>query len=203
MPVRGARRRFVSLATVLLVAGAHAARAEEQIYKWMDEKGQIHFTATPPPPGARQIGAKPQPKQPVQIVPMPGTSQRSSAPGVTRTTPAPRKPLRTIPPRSESHGSESSDCGQHSDAILRLKNAQRNVDSLRAALDRIGDDPVVSSRTSCTTRGERLDACRGGSYNREHELERTREKLQQAQDELADAEGELRAAGVSPDCVRE
>jgi hypothetical protein len=37
MFIRGARRRFVSLATVLLVASPHAARAEEQIYKWMDE----------------------------------------------------------------------------------------------------------------------------------------------------------------------
>jgi chromosome segregation ATPase len=137
----------------------------------------------------------------VQIVPMPGTSQKSSAPGTVRTTGSPRKPLRAIPPRSASNGSESSDCSQHSDTIRRLKNAQRNVDSLRAAIDRIGDDPVMSSRTSCTTRGERLDACRDGSYNRERELERTRERLQAAEDELADAEGELRAAGVSPGCV--
>jgi hypothetical protein len=132
---------------------------------------------------------------------MPGSAQKASAPGTARTPASPRKPLRATPPRVAASG--SSDCSQHSDAVLRLRNAQRDVDSLRAALDRIGDDLVVSSRTRCTSRGERLDACNNSSYNREHELERTRERLEAAEDELADAEGALRANGVSPECVRD
>ena len=50
---------------LILALGATGAGAQ-QLYRWVDEKGRVHVTDTPPPPGAREVrrtkpGAKPEP----------------------------------------------------------------------------------------------------------------------------------------------
>jgi glutaredoxin len=45
--------RLRSAIVVLLAAASSAALA--QIYRWTDEKGKIHITDTPPPPGAKNV----------------------------------------------------------------------------------------------------------------------------------------------------
>jgi len=41
--------RIVMLAVML----AFAAMASAQMYRWVDKDGRVHYTATPPPPGAK------------------------------------------------------------------------------------------------------------------------------------------------------
>ena len=36
----------------------YAATAAAQLYRWTDEKGKVHFSDTPPPPGARDVRKK-------------------------------------------------------------------------------------------------------------------------------------------------
>src|SRR6185436_9215132 len=36
----------------------YAATAAAQLYRWTDEKGKVHFSDTPPPPGARNVQKK-------------------------------------------------------------------------------------------------------------------------------------------------
>lgn len=47
------------LAVVLIGA---AASAGAQLYRWTDQQGRVHFTDTPPPPGARNVQKKGMPK---------------------------------------------------------------------------------------------------------------------------------------------
>jgi len=47
-------RWFLILA--LLIAGA--AQAQQQLYRWTDEKGRVHISDTPPPPSARNVQKK-------------------------------------------------------------------------------------------------------------------------------------------------
>jgi hypothetical protein len=198
MSMRVQRWRFLSLAALLLIGGAARAE-EEQIYKWMDEKGQIHFTATPPPRNARPIGSKPETKPQVQIVPMPGSAapKPASASSPTRR----RAPRAVAPSGAAAPAPESADCGRHASTLERVRSAQRTIEALESSIERLENDDTASSRTSCNARGERLGVCRDGSYNRDRELERARERLQAAEDELADAEQEARAANVPPVCT--
>lgn len=43
---------------VVLLALAAAASASAQQYRWLDEKGRVHYTDTPPPPTARNAQKK-------------------------------------------------------------------------------------------------------------------------------------------------
>jgi hypothetical protein len=195
MSMRSQRRRFAFLASVLLAASAQAEG--EPIYTWMDEKGQIHFTATPPPRNARPVATRPEAKQPIQIVPMPTPAKptsvgpRSARPRVST--------LRE--PRARSASTEPVDCGRHASSLERVRSAQRSIDALRSSIEQLESDSLSSSRTSCTARGERLGVCQDGSYNRDRELDRARAKLQAAEDELGDAEQAARAASVPPECM--
>lgn len=45
-----------ALALVLVLAAASAA-AQGQLWRWTDERGRVHVTDTPPPPGARNVQA--------------------------------------------------------------------------------------------------------------------------------------------------
>lgn len=47
------RRALLGLALCAVAASAAA-----QMYRWTDEKGRLHFTDTPPPPGARDVQKK-------------------------------------------------------------------------------------------------------------------------------------------------
>jgi glutaredoxin len=53
------RTRIVAGAALLAaLALAAVTAAAQQIYRWTDEKGRVHITDTPPPPGARGVKKK-------------------------------------------------------------------------------------------------------------------------------------------------
>jgi glutaredoxin len=58
---------FARLAAALVLAAvAVAAAAQQQFYRWTDERGRTHVTDTPPPPGTKDVrrvtpGAVPRP----------------------------------------------------------------------------------------------------------------------------------------------
>jgi len=43
------------LTLVFVLACAAGAAAAQQLYRWTDEKGRVHVTDTPPPPGAKDV----------------------------------------------------------------------------------------------------------------------------------------------------
>jgi glutaredoxin len=45
-----------AFAALMLVLAAQAALAQQ--YRWIDEKGRVHYTDTPPPPSARDVEKK-------------------------------------------------------------------------------------------------------------------------------------------------
>lgn len=54
-------RTFVQAALVALV-WSEASAADQSIYQWKDTGGKVHYTDTPPPPGAQLLqGPKPKP----------------------------------------------------------------------------------------------------------------------------------------------
>lgn len=196
MSPRGYPLALVFLAGLLLAAGA---QAEEQIYKWMDEKGQIHFTATPPPRNARPIPSKPQEKKPIQVVPAPQTSRPTSiAPTLVHRQPS-APPAR---PNTAARAPEPVECHRYEGPLSRVEEAQRAVNGAEQAIERLENDPVSDSVTHCTDRSYERGTCGGErTYNRAQALEEARERLQAAEDRLADAEGDLRAAGVPRECL--
>jgi glutaredoxin len=53
---------------ILVVLAVASSTAAAQIYRWTDEKGKVHITDTPPPPGAKNVQKRPatvgQPSEP-------------------------------------------------------------------------------------------------------------------------------------------
>ncbi|MGQ0653166.1 MAG: glutaredoxin family protein [Betaproteobacteria bacterium] len=45
------------LLAVFLVVAAASAVAQSQLWRWTDERGRVHITDTPPPPGAKNVQA--------------------------------------------------------------------------------------------------------------------------------------------------
>ncbi|HEX9434865.1 MAG TPA: glutaredoxin family protein [Burkholderiales bacterium] len=52
----------------MLAVGAVAAAAQT-MYRWTDEKGRLHVTDTPPPPGAKQVQPRGAPAAPAESAP--------------------------------------------------------------------------------------------------------------------------------------
>jgi glutaredoxin len=50
--------RMTTRTLVLVVAAMAAASAWAQQYRWVDEKGRVHYTDTPPPPSAKSAQKK-------------------------------------------------------------------------------------------------------------------------------------------------
>src|SRR5215472_13591041 len=50
------RAYFVVVATISAAIACGAAAA--QAYRWVDNQGRVHYTQTPPPPGARDVQRK-------------------------------------------------------------------------------------------------------------------------------------------------
>src|SRR5687767_6267318 len=46
---------IVGRAALALALTLAASAASAQIYRWTDEKGKVHITDTPPPPGAKNV----------------------------------------------------------------------------------------------------------------------------------------------------
>jgi len=57
------------LLAILMMAAAASAGA--QLYRWTDDKGKVHFSDSPPPPGARDVRKK---GIPVQVSPAPAAT---------------------------------------------------------------------------------------------------------------------------------
>lgn len=51
----GAWRTAAALIGLALLVAAGAAAAKGQVYKWKDAKGEVHYSDTPPPPGAQAL----------------------------------------------------------------------------------------------------------------------------------------------------
>jgi len=53
---------------ILVVLAVASSTAAAQIYRWTDEKGKVHISDTPPPPGAKNVQKRPatasQPSEP-------------------------------------------------------------------------------------------------------------------------------------------
>ena len=190
MSLRAHACRLAFLAALLLVAGGPPAQAQAQIYKWMDEKGQVHVTATPPPPSAISLDPKPDSKPPTEVAPR-RTSQ-------VRPSQAPRSASPQLP---AAQASERIDCGRYRGVLQRAQSAQSAVEGLERAIERLENDAVATRRTSCTDEAERRGLCRSTYYNRDRELERSRERLTAAEDALADAEQAVRAQNVPRECL--
>jgi len=69
----------VRFALALILAIGAGGAAAQQLYRWVDDKGRVHVTDTPPPPGAREV-RKTKPGAPAQeaaAAPVPFALQRA------------------------------------------------------------------------------------------------------------------------------
>ena len=48
-------RKFIVMAAIIGITGASASA---QIYRWVDQDGKVHYSQTPPPPGAKNVQRK-------------------------------------------------------------------------------------------------------------------------------------------------
>jgi hypothetical protein len=110
-----------------------------------------------------------------------------------------------LPPVPSPASAEGDDdgCEKHRGLATQLAASRREIARLEARVEQLEATDVSHSFTRCRrdqTRGYDPD-CEGGSFDREAELERTREELGQAQDDLADLEARARNGGVPRECL--
>ena len=186
-----------ALCLALALANSGPALADSRVYRWLDENGQVHITATPPPAGA-------QPAPPSAAAPQSyGTQvevepETQSAPREEPPAPPPVLPVPPVPPAARAADRDEDPCAGHAAEIEAWLAAERKLPPLQAAIERIEADPVQASATeSCP----RYSPCTYSSFTREEALRRANEELHQAEEKVADAEARAHQSGTPDRCL--
>lgn len=183
-----------ALCLALALANSGPAQADSRANRWLDENGQVHITATPPPEGARPappLGAAPQ-------------SFGTQVEVETETQPAAREEppqapaVPPVPPAVRAADRDEDPCAAHSAEIAAWLAAERKLPTLEAAIERIEADPVQASATETCPR---YSPCTYSSFTREEALRRANEELRQAEEKVADAEARAHQTGTPDRCL--
>jgi hypothetical protein len=183
-----------ALCLALALANSGPALADSKVYRWLDENGQVHMTATPPPEGA--LPAPPPAAAPQSF----GTQvevETETQPGAGE-EPAAAPPAPAVPPAARAVDRDEDPCAGHAAEIEAWLAAERQLPRLQAVIERIEADPVHASATeSCP----RYSPCTYSSFTREEELRRANEELRQAEEKVADAEARAHQSGTPDRCL--
>lgn len=110
--------RLVTAITLLCLIPLQGASAAA--YKWVDDKGETHYSQTPPTATR------------VEVIKTPSSPSTSAAPPIEKSTPAPE------PESGATGNADSNTAAKAEDAAIRAKNctiARSNLDALDSAAE--------------------------------------------------------------------
>jgi len=169
-------RTRAALCLALALANSGPAAADSRAYHWLDEQGNVHITATPPPDGARPV----PPPAPPPALPTP---------------PVPAAPTGAPPAAAEP---EPDPCAQHAKEVSAWLAASRKVTGLEARIEEIEANPIQASTTESCPRDS---PCFTEMYSRDQALRRANDDLAAAEAEVSDLEDAAHRAGVPDRCL--
>jgi len=191
-----------ALCLALALANSGPALADTRAYRWLDEEGNVHITATPPPDGARPAPPPvrpvppPVPRDPVQVVPETGAGRPTETEPALSTPPAPRLPTPPVP--AAAAVSDGDSCAKFETEISAWLDARRKVARVEAQIERIESNPVQATTSEVCPR---YSPCFQESYVRDEELRRANDELAAAEDRVGDLEEAAHKAGVPDRCL--
>ncbi|MCP4005760.1 MAG: DUF4124 domain-containing protein [bacterium] len=180
---------LVLLATALCGSGASA----DEIYRWTDAQGRVHFSSTPPP-GAAEWQSK---RDALNIVPelnRPAGKPESSVEAQRARARAAAMRSRNGAPAAASSQAPSPSktiAGQsrkqwHDDALAK----QQRVRSLEKSVERLEDQMSFPSRVRSSMRRALIED------RQERRLNKLKAQLEEAEDTLGDFEADAQRSGV-------
>jgi hypothetical protein len=172
------------LCLVLALANSGPAHADAKLYRWADDAGQVHMTATPPPAGSHPAPPEP-PAADAEELPAP------PAPDPEPVSPAP-------PPAARAPDPDVDPCAAHGDVVAAWLAAERKLPPLEAAIERIEADPILGSSTEICPH---FSPCTYTSSTREEALRHARAELRAAKDQVGDAEERAHRTGTPDRCL--
>jgi len=185
-----------ALCLALALANSGPALADSRVYRWLDDNGQVHITATPPPAGAKPAPAPAAPQSFGTQVEVEPETQPGGGDEPPAAPPAPPAP--PVPPAARAAVRDEDPCAGHEAEIAAWLAAERQLPRLQAVIEGIEADPVQASATeSCP----RYSPCTYTSFTREEELRRANEELRQAEEKVADAEARAHQMGTPDRCL--
>lgn len=177
-PQRLGRLLLAACALSLLPCVAPA----DEVYRWVDEQGQLHFSNTPPPNGkAVQVEKPARPR--INRVPLEGSA------AVHRGAARVRPPASAAPERETIGGQGEAEWRARSEEL------GGRADAIRAELDSTRDGGEFYE-------ARYRDGVRVGSENKSRRIERLEHELEAAEDVYDEFEDRARGADVPPGWLR-
>jgi hypothetical protein len=96
---------------------------------------------------------------------------------------------------------DENPCARFADQVASWRAATQAVKAAQRALDRLEAEPVMVSQGSCSDSAWAAGRCRDSYFSRERELERARDRLEDAQARVTQVEESARVAGVPQRCL--
>jgi hypothetical protein len=98
---------------------------------------------------------------------------------------------------------DENPCARHADVVAAWRAATQAVKVAERALERLEAEPVMVSRGTCSDAAWAAGRCRDTYFSRDRELERARDRLEDAQTRVTQVEESARVAGVPDLCLVE
>ena len=170
----------------------------DEVYRWVDEQGRIHFSSTPPPRGARKWEAENK-RDRINVM-----SPESNAPPAQRKSAAPPTPppanslsgwgMRAPQPRAPSAQQLP---GGKSEAGWRLE-----ANRLRGEVERLEAELEKTDAGGDFYEARYRDGIRVGSEDKPRRLARLERQLEEAEDRFDSFEERARELEVPPGWLR-
>jgi len=186
------------VALIALLAGAlgvpPCSSLADEVYRWVDDQGRVHFSSTPPPRKRVEAWAG-DGRQRIQIAPeTSATGERAEQ----ARRPAPRSgPLlgKRIETRSRRASKQSADAT--GEARWRSE-----ANRLQADIERLENQLLATEEGAEFFEAKYEDGHRIHSENKSSRTDRLRHEIEQAQERLDAFEDKAREAGVPPGWLR-
>ena len=197
-------RTRAALCLALALANSGPAVADSRVYRWLDDEGKVHITATPPPDGALPAPAPERPTAPpaerdrFQVVPETGAASAAPSAPEDAAVPEAKPPAPSAPPAAAAP--ETDSCLKYEKEISAWLDARRKVTRLEAQIERIESNPVQASATESCPRYN-SNPCHFEAYSRDEALRRANDDLSAAEDRVGDVEEAAHKAGVPDRCL--
>lgn len=176
-----------ALLVALALCATPGPAVSEDVYRWVDEQGRVHFSSTPPP-GQRARKWEGEKRDEINVV-----GDRVNAPPA-RVRPRSRTGRGVPGARTE----KPKQVGGRSESEWRAQAVamEQKISGLEQAIESVEDGPEFYRKTY------RRNGVRGKRENKASRLRGLESKLQAAQDSFDRFEERARKAGVPPGWLR-
>lgn len=181
-----------ALAAALLLAIPAGGLSAGELYRWVTEDGRTEIGPNPPP------GASAVPWSPGQ--------ERAAEPTPAAPAPAPASAPAPIPAQ-KARSANREKCARYRENARqterRVIEAEAAIARLEQKLETLQSTEIAFSRTSCVSQGINgpKSDCVASRFDRDAEIERAEQALEQAQEKLSDLELNARRSAAPEACT--